>query len=185
MRKTIASLVALCVVSLGFLSGAAMADPSNVGKLKIAEYGINAPGTDTRANRNQEFVRLINVSGAALDVEGWTLYDNNGPDHSNAYVFKGASLPAGHSFRVDHDTNPGTPDHFVVPAGGQIYVYSGFGSDTTLTNSTAAIYRNLGDVTWNGHMWNNSGDTINVRDASDTVTNRVQYTSYRTYLRNS
>ena len=183
MRKTIAYIAALCVVALGFLSSAALADPSNVGKLKIAEYGWNAPGADTKANRNQEFVRIANVTPGPVDIEGWTLHDNNGPDHGNAHVFKGSTLPAGHIFRVDHDANPATPDHFTIPAGGQLYVYNGAGTDTTLNNSTAAVYRDLGDATWNGHMWNNAGDTISVRDAGDTLTNWLRYSSYRAYVR--
>lgn len=183
MRKKIASLVALCVIALGFgLTGSAMADPSNVGKLKISEYGTNAAGTDKKSNRNEEFVRLVNKTAGNVDMEGWTVHDNNGPDHANAYVFKGVKLPAGHKFRVDHDSNPATADHFVMPVGGQIYVYSGAGTDTTPTSNTAAIYRDLGDATWNGHMWNNAGDTYHVRDADDTLTNWVRYTLYRAYI---
>ncbi len=170
MRKIIIGIVTACVIALGLTGSAAFADPSHAGNLKITEYGTNAPGKDTTSNRNAEFVRLVNTTGAALDVEGWILHDtyqNAAGDWGNRYTFRAADLPTGSPFKV------GTPARFTVPAGGQVYVYNGSGADTTPTNNTAAVYRNF------KHMWNNGGDTIYVRDGDGTVVAWVIYTSYR------
>lgn len=170
MKRIIAGIITVCVIVLGLGASAAFADPTNVGKVKISEYGFNAPGKDTSANRNAEFVRLLNVSGAALDVEGWILHDSYqtaGGDWGNRYTFRATDLPTGSPFKV------GTPARFVIPVGGQVYVYSGSGTDTTPTNNTAAIYRNF------KHYLNNGGDTIYVRDADGTVVAWITYTSYR------
>lgn len=155
------------LVSLG---GVAQADPSNVGKIKIVEYGFNAPGTDTNGNRNSEFVRLTNPTAAAVEVEGWLLHDsykNGAGDWGNRYVFKATDLPTGSAFR---DAVTGK---FTVPPGGTVYVYQGSGVDTTPTNSTAAVYRN------HSHIWNNGGDTIYVRDLGGDVVSWVRYDGYR------
>lgn len=170
MRRIIAGIVTLCVIALGLGASAAFADPANVGKLKIIEYGSNAPGKDTNANRNYEFVRVQNTTGAALDVEGWILHDSYktaGGDWGNRYTFHASDLPDGSPFKV------GTPARFMIPAGGQVYVYSGSGVDTTPTNNTAAVYRNF------KHYLNNGGDSIYVRDGDGTVITWVTYTPYR------
>lgn len=170
MRKIIIGIITACVIALGLTGSAAFANPSHVGNVKITEYGSNAPGKDTTGNRNAEFVRLVNTTGAALDVEGWILHDtyqNGAGDWGNRYTFRATDLPTGSPFKV------GTPARFTVPAGGQVYVYNGSGADTTPTNNTAAIYRNF------KHMWNNGGDTIYVRDLDGTVVAYVIYTPYR------
>lgn len=170
MRRIIAGIVTLCVIALGLGASAAFADPANVGKLKIIEYGFNAPGKDTTSNRNYEFVRLQNMTGAAIDVEGWILHDSYktaGGDWGNRYTFHASDLPDGSPFKV------GTSARFTVPAGGQVYVYSGSGVDTTPTNNTAAVYRNF------KHYLNNGGDSIYVRDGDGTVITWVTYTPYR------
>lgn len=180
MRRIIIGIVTACVIALGLTGSAAFADPSHVGNVKITEYGTNAPGKDTTGNRNAEFVRLVNTTSAALDVEGWILHDtyqNAAGDWGNRYTFRATDLPTGSPFKVtaDHDENPATANttRFVIPAGGQVYVYNGSGADTTPTNNTAAIYRNF------KHMWNNGGDTIYVRDGDGTVVAYVIYTPYR------
>ncbi len=175
-RKIGIVLSGLTLALVGICVSGASADVSNVGKLRITEYGSNAVGVDTAANRNQEFVRLTNLSGAPVDVTGWILHDtyqNSAGDFGNRYVFTVADLPASSPFRADHDSDPATADHFVVPAGGEVYVYQGSGTDTTPANTTAAIYRN------HKHIWNNAGDTIYLRDASGTVVHWVRYTAYR------
>lgn len=175
MVRTLKFTALAAVIALAF-TGTAGADPGNAGKVKIAEYGFNAPGTDTSSNRNAEFVRLFNVSGAEVDVTGWTLHDtyqNAAGDYGNRYVFKVADLPTGSPFRKDADPGEGETLRFVIPAGGTVYVYQGSGSDTTPANTTAAIYRNA------KHMWNNGGDTIYLRDTDGTTVAWVRYDAYR------
>lgn len=175
MKRWIASL-ALVPLALVGIAGSAMADPANVGKVRIIEYGSNAVGKDTSSNRNEEFVRLMNVSGADVDVEGWKLHDtyqDGDGGWGNAVTLSASKLPESSPFRKDHDSDPATPDRFVLSAGGQIYVYNGSGTDTTPTNQTAAIYRNY------KHHWNNGGDTIYLRDNGGTVVHWIKYSPYR------
>jgi hypothetical protein len=166
-------LAALAVIGLALsLVRPVAADTSNVGKLRIMEYGSNAPGKDTTSNRNAEFVRLVNVSGAAVDVTGWILHDSYrtaGGDWGNRYTFRVDDLPTGSPFRS-------AEGRFVVPAGGQVYVYNGSGADTTPTNTTAAIYRDF------KHVYNNGGDSLYLRDADGQIVTWVQYTPYRVKL---
>lgn len=175
MKKWIAPVAITSLVAglaAGALTSGASANPSNVNKVRVWEYGHNAVGTDTSANRNQEFVRLRNVSGEEIDVTGWILHDtyqNSEGDWGNKYVFKTTDLPAGSPFLKD--------GRFVMPPGSDVYIYNGSGTDPTPTNTTAAIYRNY------KHHWNNAGDTIYLRDADGTVVHRVDYTSYRELIR--
>jgi len=164
-----AALALTAPLGVAALTSGAQADVSNAGKLRITEYGFNAVGVDKSSNRNEEFVRLSNPTSAPVDVTGWVLHDtyqNAAGDYGNRYTFRVDDLPAGSPFRS-------TEGRFVVPAGGQVYIYNGSGVDTTPTNNTAAIYRNF------KHMWNNGGDTIYLRDTDGTVVARVTYSSYR------
>lgn len=164
-----------CTLALTAVSGLAVgitqsanAAPANACKVVIYELGWNAPGTDTNANRNSEFVRLVNRSGAAVDVTGWSLHDSyktGAGDYGNRYVFKASDLPEGSPFKVE--------GKFVIPAGGNVYVYNGAGVDGTPTNSTAGIYRNF------KHVYNNAGDTEQLDDLDGTVVSFYSHTSYR------
>lgn len=172
VKKIFAVLIA-CVIALGLTGSTAFADPANVGKAQIVEYGWNAPGKDTTGNRNAEFIRIKNVTAAALDVEGWTVHDGYqtaGGDWGNRYTLRATGLPDGSPFKV------GDPARFVIPAGAHVFVYSGAGLDSTPTNTTAAIYRNF------KHHLNNAGDSIFVRDADGVVVHKITYTSYRAKL---
>lgn len=160
------------------LVGADRSTAASLGDVEFVAVGTNAPGKDTSANENNEFARLKNASGAALDVEGWILHDtyqNAAGDWGNRFTFKGTSLPAGSPFRVDHDSDPATPDRFVMPVGADVYVYNGSGIDTTPTSNTAAIYRNY------KHHHNNGGDTLYVRTSADATSYvaRYKYSPYR------
>lgn len=171
------ALIALAAV----LTGAGRSSAASLGDVKFVAVGTNAPGTDTNANRNAEFVRFKNASGVALDIEGWVLHDsyqNSAGDWGNRYTFKGTALPAGSPFRVDHDSNASTPDHFVMPVGSDLYVYNGSGIDTTPTSNTAAIYRNF------KHHFNNGGETLYVRTSNDATSfvARIKITPYRVDL---
>jgi hypothetical protein len=175
-------IIAACVIALGSITltgSVASADTSNVCKIRMVEWGVNAPGTDKPSNANYEFKRLYNPGPTEVDVEGWWVQD------AYPHVYKlqankvGAPLAADSPFRksVDADgTGPGTAmeDHFVMPAGSNVYVYNGTGTDGNPTNLTAALYSGL------GHHHNNAGDTLSLRDKDDTVVDWATYTPYRT-----
>lgn len=181
-RRAVAGLVfALLIVSTFFLSGGSYARAASLGDVKFVAVGTNAPGTDTSANRNAEFVRLKNTTGSPLDIEGWVLHDayqNSAGDWGNRFTFKGTSLPTGSPFRVDHDSDASTPDHFVMPVGSDLYVYNGSGIDSTPTSNTAALYRNF------KHVYNNGGDTLYVRTSADATgfVAKYKYSPYRVDL---
>lgn len=180
-RRVLAGIGVILITLVSLSLSGATATAASLGDVKFAAVGTNAPGTDTNANRNAEFVRLKNASGAALDIEGWVLHDayqNSAGDWGNRYTFKGTALPAGSPFRVDHDSDASTPDHFVMPVGSDLYVYNGSGIDTTPTSNTAAIYRNF------KHVYNNGGDTLYVRTSADATSfvAKYKYSPYRVDL---
>jgi hypothetical protein len=135
----------------------------------IYEYGHNAPGPDTPAKANYEFLRLVNRGPAAVNVENWWVQD----DFPHVYKLKGVNLPAGSPFRDTHATADPADDTFQIPAGHSVYLYNGTGTDTNPTNNSAAIYRNA------GHHFNNGGDTLSLKDKDGKTQSYVQYTSYR------
>lgn len=155
----------------------ASADQANVCKIRMVEWGVNAPGTDHNAgpgdNRNAEFIRLYNPGPAEVDVEGWWVQDN----FPHAYKLQankvGAPLAADSPFRKELGAVGTADDHFVMPAGSNVYVYNGAGTDGNPTNLTAALYRNY------IHHFNNAGDTLSFRDLGGTAVDWVTFTPYR------
>ena len=137
----------------------------------IYEKGTNAPGTDTPAKANYEFLRLVNRSAGTVNVQGWWVQD----DYPHVYTLKGVNLPSGSPFRdAGADAVPNNADdQFVMPAGSSVYLYNGAGTDNNPTNNSAAIYRNV------GHHFNNGGDTLSLRNGVGKTQNYIQYTSYR------
>lgn len=178
-------IIAACVIALGSITltgstSVASADPANVGHACLIEWGVNAPGADHNAgpgdNRNAEFLRFTNTTGAPLDVEGWWVQDNFPHTYKLEANKVGAPLPVGSPFRsAGVDTVVGTSDdRFVMPAGSQVYVYNGAGTDGNPTNLTAALYRSY------IHHFNNAGDTMSVRDLGGTAVTWVTFTPFRT-----
>jgi hypothetical protein len=152
----------------------------------ITAYGSNAPGADRNKgqsgdNRNREFVRLSNTTGADLDVTGYRVHDayrNGDGVYSNGYTMKVSDLPAVSLFRVDAGpVGVDNDDRFVMPAGSLIYLYNGDGADGNPGNLSAAIYRDF------KHVWNNGGDDLYVRNAAGAVLHKVTYSPYRVDIR--
>lgn len=104
---------------------------SGDGGAQISQVVYDPPGSDTAANADQETVTISNTGTSALSMQGWTLSD-----------------AGGHRYTV--------PD-VDVPAGADVTVHSGDGTD-----DTDDLYAG-----W-GHFWNNTGDTATLTDASGT-----------------
>jgi hypothetical protein len=191
-------LAVLCTIALGFtLAGSittanatpatkAAVAPDPRPALMITAYGSNAPGADRNKgqsgdNRNREFVRLSNTTGADLDVTGYRVHDayrNGDGVYSNGYTMKVSDLPAVSLFRVDAGpVGVDNDDRFVMPAGSLIYLYNGDGADGNPGNLSAAIYRDF------KHVWNNGGDDLYVRNAAGAVLHKVTYSPYRVDIR--
>jgi hypothetical protein len=177
MIKRIAAFVAALGLTLVGLSVVPMsANAVAPCGVHIIEWGVNAPGADTNANRNAEFVRIVNKTGAELDVEGFWFQDN----YPHVYKLQankvGAPLAADSPFRKELGVAGTADDHFVLPIGGQVYLYNGVGVDGTPANNTAALY--WGPTGF--HHYNNAGDVISFRDLGGVALDWVSYTPYRT-----
>lgn len=180
--KHYAATIFIALLAAFTLSGAATvgasANVTNVGHACLIEWGVNAPGTDHNAgpgdNRNYEFLRFTNTTGAPLDVEGWWVQDNFPHVYKLEANKAGAPLPVGSPFRSELGAVGPADDHFVMPAGSQVYVYNGAGTDGNPTNLTAALYRNY------VHHFNNAGDTMSIHDSDGTTVSWVTFTPFRT-----
>jgi len=144
--------------------------------------GTNAPGADNSGNRNREYVKIQNTTGAPLNVEGWAIHDgyqNAAGDFSNGYTLRGVNLPAGSPFRgAGADSTVPTDDQFVIPTGGTVTVYNGerFGGRWMWSDATRlVIYRDF------KHVYNNGGDKITVANGDTSITS-ADYSPYRVRL---
>jgi competence protein ComEC len=107
--------------------------------IALAEINADADGNDNE-NLNDEYIVLENTGDTALDLSGWTLTD--AADHT--YTF-----PAG----------------FTLPAGRQVTIHTGRGTDTDT------------DLYWgqDSAVWNNGGDTVTVRTGEGTIVLAEEY----------
>jgi hypothetical protein len=65
------------------------------GDLHITSFHANAAGDD-RENVNGEYLRLCNITGQALNVEGYWLSDASG----GQWMFPALTIPPGHTVKV-------------------------------------------------------------------------------------
>ena len=75
---------------------AASAPPRLNTTIRITRVQFNAPGRDTRANRNGEYVRVKNIGRTTVNLRGWTVRDAAG----NRYTFRATNLAPGKSITV-------------------------------------------------------------------------------------
>jgi Lamin Tail Domain len=152
---------------LGWASTAAQAVSSDFQKVKITVFNFNARGTDTNANRNEEYVWLKNVSGEAVDIKGWKLTDSYGGPNALSFNSTTFKYNAG-----THENDLKEVDgKIMLPAGASVVVYSGTGVDGS-DNSTHAVYRAY------HHYWNNGGDSVTVLDEGNDLVDRLSYNDY-------
>ena len=183
----LAAFVALMIGVFGVVgpvvsASAVAVAPEPAPAVKIVEFGTNAPGADNSGNRNREYVKIQNTTGAPLNVEGWAIHDgyqNAAGDFSNGYTLRGVNLPAGSPFRgAGADSTVPTDDQFVIPTGGTVTVYNGerFGGRWMWSDATRlVIYRDF------KHVYNNGGDKITVANGDTSITS-ADYSPYRVRL---
>lgn len=106
----------------------------------------DANGDGTVSTRDDEFVEIVNVSGAALDLSGWTVSDSA---MVRTKFASGTTLPAGKAL--------------VVFAGGDRTKFGSLGGATVVT--AGKNYLGL----------NNTGDTVTLKDAKGKVVDQVKY----------
>lgn len=170
-----AGLVASVTTTPAEATKAVVAVPeAKAGDVKITNLGINAPGTDTKWNRNKEFVWLTNVSAGPVNVLAWKLRDGFGPRYSfwPSRLKDLVHTPA----KVDDpatDVNEAAPEALALPAGHSIVIYTGAGSDTTV-NGTHSVYLDLGS-----HYINNTnGEDLQVLTRAGSVMDRVRFSAW-------
>lgn len=114
------------------------------GTLHITSFHANARGND-KENLMGEYLRVANLTGAPLDVSGYTLTNAEG----RVLTLPAMVIPAGYSFQIISGRGVANAD----PTRGPLQVF--WGSD------------------W--PIFLNSGDSATLRDAQGTVLDRVVY----------
>jgi micrococcal nuclease len=111
--------------------------PDFQGALHITSFHANADGDD-RENVNGEYLRVCNVSAAAIDLAGWRIADISG----NSWEFPHVVVPAGHTVKIHAGKGTAQGD----PAE-QLAVYLG-SADPIWNNKEdrATIYDRFGKV---------------------------------------
>jgi hypothetical protein len=142
------------------------------GDVKITVLGTNAPGVDTRANRNREYVWIKNVSAKDVNVFGWKLRDGYG----TRFTFRPNKvkeleyLPA----VAATETLPARVDTLVLPAGHSVIVYTGSGKDVSPGNADHSVYLDL-----SGHYLNNSsGERVEIKNKAGESMDAISYDAY-------
>jgi hypothetical protein len=184
-RQSITKGAAAGMVAVGLLASLSTVPPAAAksavsaaavdevaGSVKITVMGINAPGVDTMANRNREYVWLKNVSGGPVNVYGWKLRDGFG----TRFTFRPNKLkeleylPA----KVATETEPARADTLVLPAGHSVIVYTGAGKDVSPGNADHSVYLNA-----SGHILNNSsGERVELRTKAGLTMDVISYDAY-------
>ncbi|MFI6296878.1 hypothetical protein ACIBEJ_35175 [Nonomuraea sp. NPDC050790] len=152
----------LSTVSPASAASLAVADvPGDV--LRIVEVGTDAMGADSVANRNREFVRFQNVSGAPVDVAGVLVEDNWAHSKTLADVAHSCN-----TYKiVDLPSNPTT----MVAPGEVVTVFNGirWGGNYKV-GSEYRLYANSDpDCGTNGQFFNNDNDAVYVTKGDGTV----------------
>jgi len=112
------------------------------GTLHITSFHANAAGDD-RENVNGEYLRLCNISGQPLNVDGYKIADATG----NSYSFPALVIPPGHTVKV----HSGQGDH-QTDKSSQLAIY--LGSAAPIWNNKedrATIYDRYGQVVDSRH----------------------------------
>ncbi|MFC9914632.1 lamin tail domain-containing protein [Streptomyces sp. NPDC059862] len=94
-----AVLAAAAVLGAGALPASAADHPrSDRGKVEISAVQYDSPGRDDWSNRslNREWVEITNNSRRDVDLDGWTLQDEDG----YTYVFDGYRLEGRSTVRI-------------------------------------------------------------------------------------
>lgn len=117
------------------------APPASAGVIVMSEIFYDTPGTDS----DEEWIELFNAGGAAVDISGWNITDNNGTGSTYTYP-NGISIAAGTFYTVAAD---------------QV----GFNN----------LYSKNADATGSIPALNNGGDALVLKDGSGTTIDAVAW----------
>ncbi|MEV7797415.1 lamin tail domain-containing protein [Streptomyces sp. NPDC087512] len=112
--------------------------------VEISDVQYNSPGRDDRSNRslNAEWVEITNNTRRAVDLDGWTLRDEDG----HRYTFDGYRLEGRSTVRVH--TGQGRDTRTDVYQGRRHYVWNNDSDTATLRNERG---RFIDDESWGRH----------------------------------
>ena len=133
MRRIAGSAVVGLVAAAGVLAGMQPAAAVTGPPVRIVSVQYDSPGTDSRSNAslNAEWVVLRNVTGARVDLTGWTLRDAQ----NQVYSFGALTLAARATVRVH--TGRGTNTAADRYWGRSNYVWNNTGDRAVLRSRTA------------------------------------------------
>ena len=132
MRRIVGSAVVGLMVAAGVVAGmqpAAAAGPA----VRIVKVQYDSPGADTRstASLNAEWVALRNMTGARVNLSGWTLRDAQ----NHVYTFGNLTVAARATVYVHTGRGTNTAAHRYWGSGN--YVWNNTGDRAILRNRTA------------------------------------------------
>lgn len=134
MQKKVLIPALLAVPILGLGASVVAADAAAIPAVSFTKIQYNSPGTDTRSTKslNDEWVRMTNNTGKAIDLNNWSVRDKAG----HSYTFTSYMLNSG--ARVYVHTGPGTngkPDVQHRYQGSGNYIWNNNGDTATLKNN--------------------------------------------------
>lgn len=155
MKKTILALMGALALMLGGIASATSAT-ADVPGLSIGTIGYNAYGADTAANRNSEYVDVVNGDSVGVPVAGLVLQDawarGNNATRCNTFALKAGVLPVDAGATVD-----------ALPSGRTLRIYMGSGTPRVFTRDGVtyhAVYANSSTrCGYNGHIFNNGASS--------------------------
>lgn len=113
-----------------------------------------------------EYVELVNLSGADVDIEGWTFGDN---DYESFVIYADTT---GHGYEGGGGTT-------VVPAGG--FLVLGASADTSINGGTPVDFEYGGYGELDGITLSNSSDEVILSDADGLLVDEVWYDNGATF----
>ncbi|WP_101791041.1 hypothetical protein [Nonomuraea indica] len=165
MRINKSLILATAFATAAVLAGApaSAAVGTDVPGLEIGTIGYNANGADTWWNRNKEYVDVVNVTDAPVDVKGLVVADgwakqagDDNPKNCNTWTVNSV---------------PGVTEvegKLMLPGRHTVRVYSGAGTPAVSGEGGRfhLVYMNS-KCGYRGHYLNNTGDTVWISKGGD------------------
>ncbi|YCK35188.1 hypothetical protein ACNF49_14195 [Actinomadura sp. ATCC 39365] len=149
MLKRILATLAAVLIAAGLAGSNPASAAADIPGLHIGAIGYNAYGPDVAANRNAEFVDVVNDSAAGVPVVGLLIQDswahgNNRTTRCNTTTLAAGALPVADGQPAD-----------VLPAGHTLRVYMGAGT-ARVDGELHILFRDMPDrCGLHGHHLNN------------------------------
>ncbi|MFJ5779932.1 lamin tail domain-containing protein [Streptomyces sp. NPDC093094] len=150
-RLLAAALAAGAVIGAAALpASAADSDRARAPRVEISAVQYDSPGRDDRSNRslNREWVELTNTTRRAVDLDGWTLEDEDG----HTYTFEGYRLPGRATVRIH--TGVGRDTRTDLYQDRRNYVWDNRSDTATLRNDRD---RFIDDESWGNDRHHHGG----------------------------